>query len=170
MVIMNGEPGSIMPPLETRQVPSPWSITRVMHYAIIGLLLIGGLTYWFLKSPALSPMADPRAAEAIALVHTHRASHAPTLLQALTNRVKAMEARGQGVRLGEWRVEHRQGDVYVVSVWVREQGTKQWFERNYVWQADLSRQSVRAVTRPAGDLMPREPRRPTPPIPARPSP
>lgn len=156
-----------METLNTPPLPSPWTFSRLMHYAIVGLLLIGGVSYWFLKSPALSPMADPRAAEGIALVQTHRAKHAPTLLQALTNRVKAMEARGQGVRLGEWRVEHLRGDLYVVRVWIREQGTTQWLERDYVWQVDLGKHSVEAMTDPAGDLMPRKPRALNPPVPAR---
>ena len=161
---MNGEPGiPLEPPITSRAAP-PRSLSRLLHYAIPGLLVVAGAAYWMLNPPGLNPMADPRAAQAIALVQTHRAAQAPTVLQALTNRVKTMEARGQGVRLGEWRVERLQGDFYRVSVWVREQGTKQWFERDYVWQVDLGRQSVGAMTSPAGDLMPRESPPPQPPI------
>ena len=147
-----------------------WSFATIMHYAIAALLILGGLAYRYLKPPSLNPMADPRAAEAIALVQTHRAERAPTLLQALTNRVKRIKERGRGVRLGEWRVEHFDGDLYVVKVWIREEGTKEWFEREYVWRVDLSRRSVAALTDPAANLMPPDVRPPVvllPPSPAR---
>ena len=119
--------------------------------------MIGGLAYWLLKPPALNPMADAQAAEAMALVQTHQAQRAPTLRQALTDRVQALTARGQGVRLGEWRVEREHGDVYLVKIFLREEGTKQWFEREYIWRVDLSSRSVVALTLPAADLMPVEP-------------
>ena len=97
-----------------------------------------------------------QAAEAMALVQTHKAQRAPTLRQALTDRVQVLAARGQGVRLGEWRVEREQGDVYLVKIFLREQGTKQWFEREYTWRVDLGTKSVVALTVPAADLMPAE--------------
>lgn len=130
---------------------------KLLHYLVVSLLLFGGLAYWFLTPPTLNPMADPQAAEAMALVQTHRAQQAPTLRQALTDRVRAMAARGQGVRLGEWRVERERGDVYLVRISVREEGTKQWFEREYIWRVDLGTKSVVALTLPATDLMPVEP-------------
>jgi hypothetical protein len=99
-------------------------------------------------------MADPLAAEAMALVQTHRAEHATTLRQALTDRAQGMERRGIGVRIGDWQVEHQQGDRYLVKVFVREQGTKQWFEREYIWQVNLARKTVLGITLPAIDLMP----------------
>ncbi|HKW86112.1 MAG TPA: hypothetical protein VJM82_03495 [Nitrospiraceae bacterium] len=130
---------------------------KLLHYLVVGLLMIGGLAYWLLKPPALNPMADAQAAEAMALVQTHQAQRAPTLRQALTDRVQALTARGQGVRLGEWRVEREHGDVYLVKIFLREEGTKQWFEREYIWRVDLSTRSVVALTLPAADLMPVEP-------------
>lgn len=101
-------------------------------------------------------MADAQAAEAMALVQTHKAQRAPTLRQALTDRVQAMADRGQGVRLGEWRVERERGDVYLVRILVREEGAKQWFEREYIWRVNLDKRSVAALTLPAADLMPAE--------------
>jgi hypothetical protein len=124
---------------------------------VLGLLIAGGVAYWLWKPASLNPMADARAAEAMALVQTHRAQHAPTLLQAVTNRVRAMAVQGQGVRLGEWRVERQAEDIYLVRVIIREQGTKQWFEREYLWRADLAKRSVQAISLPAMDLMPPEP-------------
>ncbi len=131
-----------------------FSFSRFLHYVVGGLLLAGGLAYWALRPPTLNPMADPLAAEAMALVQTHRAEHAPTLRHALTDRVQAMEKRGIGVRLGEWQVEHQQGDLYLVKVFVREQGTRQWFEREYIWQVNLAKKTVTGITLQAIDLMP----------------
>ena len=112
--------------------------------------------YWILKPPVLNPMSDPMAAEAMALVQTHRAQHAPTLRQAIADRVHVLSARGQGVRLGEWTVERQQDDIYVVKVWIREQVTRGWFEREYVWKVDVGKRMVVPLTVAASDLMPRE--------------
>ncbi len=134
------------------------STVRIVHYAIVGLLIVGGLAYWAMKPPTANPMADPRAAEAMALVQTHRAKEAPTLRQALTDRVQAMQARGKGVRMGEWTVEKKRDDLYLVKVFVREEGSQggglRWFERDYEWQVDLAKQSVVPMSMPAEDLMP----------------
>lgn len=134
------------------------STVRIVHYAIVGLLIVGGLAYWAMRPPTANPMADPRAAEAMALVQTHRAKEAPTLRQALTDRVQAMQARGKGVRMGEWTVEKKRDDLYVVKVFVREEGSQggglRWFERDYEWQVDLAKQSVVPMSMPAEDLMP----------------
>jgi hypothetical protein len=110
------------------------------------------------KPASLNPMADARAAEAMALVQTHRAQHTPTLLQAVTDRVRAIAAQGRGVRLGEWRVERQAEEAYLVHVIIREEGTKQWFEREYTWRVDLGKRSVQAISLPAMDLMPSEQR------------
>jgi hypothetical protein len=136
--------------------PASSSLVKWIHYLVVGLLLVGGLAYWALKPASLNPMADARAAEAMALVQTHRAQNAPTLLQALTDRVRRIADRGQGVRLGEWTVERRKGqeDVYLVKIFVREEGTKQWFEREYLWQVNLTKRSVVPLSMPAEDLMP----------------
>lgn len=133
-----------------------FSWSRVLHYVGAGLLIAGGLVYWALKPSSLNPMADPMAAEAMALVQTHRAKTAPTLLQAITDRAKTLSARGQGVRIGEWSVEHETGDIYLVRVIMREQGTKTWVEREYVWRADVGKRSITPLTLPATELMPPE--------------
>src|SRR6185503_19761275 len=104
------------------------TLSRTLHFLAGGLLLAGVVLLWWLNPPALNPMADPRAAEAMALVQTHRAEQAPTLRQALTKRAKVMQERGTGVRVGEWHVEHQGGDLYLVKVFVREEGDRQWFE------------------------------------------
>ena len=132
------------------------SLSRALHYLVGGLLIAGGVGLWWLKPATLNPMADPRAAEAMAMVQTHRAEHAPTLRQALTNRAKVMQERGMGVRVGEWQVEHQGGDLYLVKVFVREQGAKQWFEREFIWEVNLAKKNIVGVSLPAIDLMPPE--------------
>lgn len=136
------------------EAASPW--VKRIHVAIVVLLLGGGGLYWALKPPALNPMADLRAAEAMALVQTHGAKRAPTLLQAVNERVKQMRERGQGVRLGEWRVEKdgESPDRYLVITFIREQGFRDWFEREYVWRVNLKRKSVEPLSMAAEDLMP----------------
>jgi hypothetical protein len=129
-------------------------MSRILHYTAVLLLLAGVAVYWWTKPSGLNPMADPVAAEAMALVQTHRAAHAPTLLQALNNRAKDMRDRGIGVRLGEWQVERERADLYLVKTLFREQGARQWFEREYIWEVDLTKKTVVAVSLPAIDLMP----------------
>lgn len=132
-------------------------MVRTVHYLVFGLLVVGGIAYWALKPPTLSPVADPKAAEAMALVQTHRAQRAPTILQAVTDHVQAMKAKGQGVRLGAWKVTPQRGDLYQVTIIVREEGTKQWFEREYSWRVSLAKHSVEPVSLLAEGLMPLRP-------------
>lgn len=143
---------------DTNRAAGSYSISTLLHYLALGLLVVGGLAYWAMKPPTANPMADPRAAEAMALVQTHRAREAPTLRQALTDRVQGMTARGKGVRMGEWTVEKKREDLYVVKVFVREEGSQggglRWFERDYEWQVDLTKQSIVPMSLPAEDLMP----------------
>ncbi len=155
-VAQDGKGDSPADPVPLHQLPPTPPRSRVLHYAGAGILLLGGLSYWYLQPPSVTPMADPMAAEAMTLVQTHRAQRAPTLQQAITDRVQAMAARGQGVRLGKWRVEHQQGDFYLVRIWVREQGTRQWFEQEYIWRVNVAKRSVEPLTLPATDLMPAE--------------
>ncbi len=133
---------------------SPRWVTLI-HVAIVVLIAAGGLWYWFAKGASINPLADPAAAEAMALVQTHPAKHAPTVLQAVNDRVKSMKERGQGVRLGEWRVEKDgdRPDRYLVKTYIREQGFKDWFEREYLWRVDLKRKRIEPLSLPAEDLM-----------------
>jgi hypothetical protein len=138
--------------------PGASPFVTTVHHAVVALLIVGGVVYWAMKPPTANPMADPRAAEAMALVQTHRAREAPTLRQALTNRVQGMASRGKGVRMGEWTVEKKRDDLYVVKIFVREEGSQggglRWFERDYEWQVDVNKQAVIPMSSPAEDLMP----------------
>ena len=129
-------------------------MSKAIHYAVVLLLLAGGLLYWWLKPPTLNPMTDPQAAEALALVQTHRAVGYPTILQAFNERVRIQEERKLGLRLGEWQVIKQEGQRYEVRIYMREQGTTQWFERNFIWHVDLATKRVNAASLPADGLMP----------------
>ena len=130
------------------------SVVTLLHYAVVGLLLVGGIAYWYWKPSTLNPVLDSKAAEALALVQTHQAIDAPTLLQALANRAKIVADRGKGVRLGQWQVEHVQGPQYMVRVWLREEGSRQWFEREYVWRVRLDKRKIQPMSNFAIELMP----------------
>ena len=143
------------PPADSTASPSSHSsLVKILHYAVIGLLVAGGLAYWMLKPPSLNPMADSRSAEAMALVQTHRAQGAPTLRQAIDERAHALQAQGKGARVGEWRVEQETPETYLVRIIIREEGSRTWFEREYLWRVHLTKRSVEPLTLAATDLMP----------------
>ena len=131
---------------------------KVIHYAVVAVLLLGVLYYLWLRPPPLNPVADHRAAEALAMVQTHRAIDFPTILQAMTEHVRSMSERNRGARLGEWRVKQVEGDLYEIRVLLRDQGvTGQWFEREFIWHADLATKRVNAASLPADGVTPKEP-------------
>jgi hypothetical protein len=133
-------------------------IVKIIHYAVMVVLVLGALYYLWLKPPSLNPIADSRAAEALALVQTHRAQGYPTILQAMTEHVRSMSGRNRVARLGEWRVKQVEGDQYEIRVQVRDQGTTgQWFEREFIWHADLALKKVNAASLPADGVTPKEP-------------
>ncbi|MBX3234890.1 MAG: hypothetical protein KF814_01950 [Nitrospiraceae bacterium] len=139
-------------------------MSKAIHYGVLVLLAAGVLIYLWLTPPSINPVTDPRAAEALALVQTHRAAGYPTILQAFNERVRIQKARGLGLRLGEWRVIKQDGQRYEIRINMREQGTNQWFEREFIWHVDLESKRVNAASLPADGLMPEGPpeRRPDP--------
>ena len=137
-------------PAETTTLP--W--VKIVHYAVYVLLAIGAIAYVFLRPPFLDPMSDPEAAEAMALVQTHRAQQSPTIRQAISERVKGLSDKGKGVNLREWRVEREPSGTYLVRVSIREQVSVEWFERNYLWRVDIAKRSIIPLTIPASTLMP----------------
>jgi hypothetical protein len=133
-------------------------IVKIIYYAVVAVLVLGTLYYLWMKPPSVDPMADRQAAEALALVQTHRAQGYPTILQAMTEHVRSMSERNRVARLGEWRVKQLEGDLYEVRVLLRDQGvTGQWFEREFIWHADLSLKKVNAASLPADGVTPKEP-------------
>ncbi|MFO0707769.1 MAG: hypothetical protein U0412_13040 [Nitrospira sp.] len=154
--------------------PRSSSLVRTLHYAVVAVLVLGGLYYMWTKPPALNPMADKRAAEALALVQTHRAIDQPTILQAMNEHVRKKKDRGEGARLGEWRVKQVEGDLYEIRVQLRDQSvTGQWFEREFIWHAHLGVKKVNAASLPADGVTPKEPdserpQTPAPPLPGAP--
>ena len=102
------------------------------------MLVLGAGYYFWIKPPSLNPVADHRAAEALAMVQLYRAVDYPTILQAMTGHVRSMNARNRGARLGEWRVKQVEGDLYEIRVQLRDEGERgQWFEREFIWHAIL---------------------------------
>jgi hypothetical protein len=131
---------------------------KIIHYAVVAVLLLGVVYYLWLKPPSVSPILDSRASEALAMVQTHRAQGYPTILQAMTEHVRSMSDRNRVAKLGEWRVKQVEGDQYEIRVWLRDQGaTGQWFEREFIWHADLSSKRVNAASLPADGITPKEP-------------
>ena len=131
---------------------------RIIHYAVVAVLVLGTLYYFWVKPPSLNPIADRRSAEALALVQTHRALGYPTILQAMTEHVRSMSERNRVARLGEWRVKQVEGDQYEIRIQVRDQGTTgQWFEREFIWHADLALKKVNAASLPADGVTPKDP-------------
>jgi hypothetical protein len=133
-------------------------MVKTLRYAAVVMLLLGVLYYLWMMPPSLNPSADGRAVEALALVQTHRAQGYPTILQAMTEHVRSMSERDRGARLGEWRVTQVEGNLYEIRVQLREQGvTGQWFEREFIWHADLALKKVNAASLPADGITPKEP-------------
>jgi len=131
---------------------------KIIHYAVVAVLALGVLYYLWIQPPSLNPVTDRREAEALALVQTNRALGYPTLLQAMTEHVRTMGERNRGARLGEWRVKQVEGDLYEIRVQLRDQGvTGQWFEREFIWHADLSLKKVNAASLAADGITPKEP-------------
>ncbi|MDH4329859.1 MAG: hypothetical protein OEV77_15175, partial [Nitrospira sp.] len=92
------------------------------------------------------------------LVQSSRAISSSTILDAMNAHVRSMKERGLGVRLGEWRVKHVEGDVYEIRVQLRDQSVRgQWFEREFIWHAHLTRKKVNAASLPADGVTPKEP-------------
>jgi hypothetical protein len=131
-------------------------MVKIIHYVVVAILLLGaGYVIWN-KPPTINPLLDRRAADALAMVQTHRALGYPTILQAMTEHVRSMKDRGLNARLGEWRVKQVDGDLYEVRLQLRDQGkTGQWFEREFIWHANLSLKKVNAASLPADGVTPK---------------
>jgi hypothetical protein len=125
-----------------------------LEWAAVGLLL-GGIAAYLLWKP-LDPMADPRAARALALVQTHPARGAPTVRQAIDAIVKANRKGDRTPVVGDWTVRTDERNGYLVRVVVRLPGDEQprWVEWEYLWRVRLSPQTVSPLSRPAADVMP----------------
>lgn len=130
---------------------------KIIHYAAVAVLVLGVLYYLWMKPPTVNPVVDGRAAEALAMVQTHRALGFPTILQAMTEHVRSMKERNRVSRLGEWRVKQVEGDLYEIRLQVRDQGaTGQWFEREFIWHADLAVKKVNAASLAADGVTPKD--------------
>lgn len=132
---------------------SQTSRSRIIHYAVLGALVAAGIVYWAIRPDTLNPMADPQAAKAMALVQTHPAHQAATIRQAISERVRLLKEDGRGVYLGQWNVERIGEKGYLVSILMREEGSRGWIERQYTWRVDVHNKAVQAIGMPAMDVM-----------------
>jgi hypothetical protein len=131
---------------------------HLIRYVVVAILLLGGLYYAWTTLPSTTPSRDQREVEALALVQSYQAIGHPTILTAMNEHVRMMKDRGQGVRLGEWRVKHVEGDIYEIRVQLRDQGVRgQWFEREFIWHAHLELKKVNAASLPADGVTPKAP-------------
>lgn len=136
-------------------LPRPFG-SRITHYAVVCVVLFGVLYYVWTTLPPVAPPRAPQEAEALALVQNHPAIGYPTIVQAMDGHVRTMKDRGQGVRLGEWRVKHVEGDIFEIRVQLRDQGVRgQWFEREFIWHAHLQLKKVNAASLPADGVTPK---------------
>jgi hypothetical protein len=149
-----------MPPNHSSGDPAPVSLTmvKILRYAALALLLSGVIYYLWMKPPSLKPVAEGRSAEALALVQNHPAQGYPTILEALTEHVRSMSDRNRVARLGEWRVKQLEEDLYEIRIQLRDQSaTGQWFEREFIWHANLQLKKVNAASLPADGITPKAP-------------
>jgi hypothetical protein len=117
---------------------------------------IGGYLFW----KPLNPMADPNAAQALALVQTHPARSAPSIRQALDQIMQANHKPDRSSSMGDWtvqrnnRTEDREG--YLVRVELRLPGDQRhrWLEWEYLWLVRLSPEAIVPLSRPAAEVMP----------------
>src|SRR5207244_13199651 len=87
--------------------PSPRARTMVwLEWGGVVLLLVGVAAYLIWKP--LDPMADPRAAQALALVQTHPALTPPSIRQAIDAIVKANRKSDRTSVLGDCTVRYDQ--------------------------------------------------------------
>ena len=142
-------------------------MVKLIHYLVVGVLVLGAAYYVWTKPPTINPMIDRRGADALAMVQTHRALGYPTILQAMTEHVRSMKDRGLNARLGEWRVKQVDGDLYEVRVQLRDKSVNgQWFEREFIWHANLSLKKINAASLPADGITPKAPDSEEPPVPS----
>ena len=53
-------------------------MVKILHYVVLGVILLGVVYYIWTKPPTINPMIDRRSADALAMVQTHRALGYPT--------------------------------------------------------------------------------------------
>src|SRR2546422_1189557 len=119
------------------------------------VLLLAGVAAYLIWKP-LDPMADPRAAQALALVQTHPARTAPSVRQAIDAIVKANRKGDRTSMVGDWTVRNDERNGYLVRVVVRLPGDeiRRWVEWEYLWRGRLCPPAGIPLSRPAVEVMP----------------
>src|SRR2546430_16227864 len=124
-----------------------------VEWGAVVLLLVGVAAYVIGKP--LDPMADPRAAQALALVQTHPARSTPTIRQAIDAIVKASRKDDRTPVVGDWTVRADKRNGYLVRVVVRLPGDEKhrWIEWDYLWRGALCPPTGRRREAPAGAML-----------------
>ena len=45
-------------------------MVKILHYVVLGVILLGAVYYIWIKPPTINPMIDRRSADALAMVQT----------------------------------------------------------------------------------------------------
>ena len=131
---------------------------RVIEWGLV-IVIVGGAAGYLLWKP-LNPMADPKAARALALVQTHQARTAPTIRQAIDTIMRENAKSGRTASMSDWSVQRnnrtQDRNGYLVRVEVRLPGDQshRWIEWEYLWLVGLTPESVTPLSRPAAEVMP----------------
>ena len=131
---------------------------RWLEWGLVAAL-IGGIGAYLLWKP-LNPMADPKAARALALVQTHPARSAPSVRQELDGIMRVNEKGGRSASMSDWTVQRnnvtQDREGYLVRVEVRLPGDQphRWLEWEYLWLVRLSPEAIIPLSRPATEVMP----------------
>src|SRR2546428_10164027 len=130
---------------------------RAMVWVEWGAVVVplAGVAAYLIWKP-LDPMADPRAAQALALVQTHPARSTPTIRQAIDAIVKANRKDDRTPMVGDWTVRRDEGNGYLVRVVVRLPGDEKhrWIEWDYLWRGGLFPPTPIPPARAAGGGVP----------------
>ena len=131
---------------------------RGIEWGLVVVLLVGIAGYLFWRP--LNPMADAKAARALALVQTHQARSAPTIRQAIDAIMRGNAKPGRSASMSDWTVQRnnriRDRDGYLVRVEVRLPGDQshRWIEWEYLWLVGLTPEAVTPLSRQAAEVMP----------------
>src|SRR5437870_13217272 len=100
-------------------------------------------------------MAEPRAAQALALVQTNPARTAPSIRQAIDAIVKANRKGDRTSVVGDWTVRNDERNGYLVRVVVRLLGDemRRWVQSEYLWRVPLSPPTLIPLSRPAAEVI-----------------
>ena len=130
--------------------------TKVMGFIVLLAVFVGLWLYLSTPEEKLYLPNDPQAQVALELVKSHAARKEGTVAEALSDMVEQLRQQGVTFREGDWRVATQGEDTYVVSKIIREKGSVEWIEREFVWRVNVKERWVKVISLAAQGLMPFE--------------